>query len=486
VPAATALHSLRFLNAGGRPFGQADFVLVGPKGIVIVEVKGGPIRKNDDGTWTIGSEDGRHYTTHESPIEQAARNSMAIRDWLAPRVGYLVKDIPVGHAIVMPYQNGIVQGMDVVAQIVADVRDCKDPAVFARWISACFEYWWRKKGFSVDALSATEVAETIELLRGKFEVEPSLDARTGAILERQDFISPEQVRVLDAADEVQRIVVTGGAGSGKSFVIRALARRALEQGVRVGILVPRIELKQLYVGIEELGGKIFGPKTEVDPVELLLVDEGQDFCNELGLDLMENLVMGGLDGGKWRLFLDDNIQASLRGLWNSAAFDLLKSLASGFHLRLDDNYRNTDKIVGAIELAVPAKIGRAQVSVGEACLQYDEGADKVPRILSQMHARGAQWNQTCVIVIGEIQKVQDALSANGITWTSELSGKGVLVATPEMVQGLEYSHVVVYMDAPFDELTAARFYVAASRARATLALVDPNATYSRLVEENLS
>jgi hypothetical protein len=485
VSSVTALHSLRFLNAGNRPFGQADFVLVGPKGIIVVEVKGGSIRKNVDGTWTIGGEDSKNYTTHESPIEQAARNSMAIRDWLTPRVEYSTKDIPVGHAIVMPYQTGAVKGMDVVAQIAGDRNDCKDQLAFARWVASCFDYWWRKKGFSIDALSAKEVDTTVELLRGKFEVEPSLDAKTAAIFDRQDTLSAEQLRVVDAAERMPRVVVTGGAGSGKSFVIRAIARRSVEQGEQVGILVPRIELKQLYTDIEALGCKVFGPFAKAESVETLLVDEGQDFCNELGLSLMDQSVTGGLISGRWRVFLDDNIQASLRGLWSLNYYNELGVYASGFGLELKDNYRNTDKIVANILLAVPAKIGRAQVSAGEDCLQYEDGADRVAKVLSRMHDRGARWDQLCVIVIGSISEIQDVLSEHSIKWTSQFLGSDVLVTTPETVQGLEFPHVVVFIDAPYDELTAARFYVAASRARATLTIVDPGGIYSRLVEENL-
>jgi hypothetical protein len=54
------------------------------------------------------------------------------------------------------------------------------------------------------------------------------------------------------------------------------------------------------------------------------------------------------------------------------------------------------------------------------------------------------------------------------------------------MQGLEYPHVILYLNVlDVDELPA-RFYVAASRARATLTLLDPNESYAQLVERNLS
>lgn len=484
-PEANAFHSLRFLDAGARPFGQTDFLLVGPKGVVIFEVKGGAVRKREDGAWVIGSEDGRHYVTQESPLDQAARNSMSIRDWLDSRADLNVKGVPFGHAVILPYQEGTVKGLDVVPEIVATRKNCIEPSTFARWLTSCCDYWWRKKGFLVDALSTVEIEHLVSLLRGKFEVEPSFDLRTGAVLDYQDTISAEQVRVLDAAETLARIIVTGGAGSGKSFVIRALARRYLEVGKQVGILIPRPELKRIYPGFEESGGRFYVGRHDGEPSETLLVDEGQDFCNELGLETIDRCVVGGMSGGRWRVFLDNNLQASLRGLWRSEDFDLLKLYADGVVLNLADNYRNTDKIVTKILLAVPAKIGRAQVSAGIECLQFEDGPERVATVLKKMFARGTNWHQMCVAVLADPASVLTALAAADVPHALTIDEQGVLVATPEYIQGLEYPHVVVFFDTPYQRDSAARFYVAASRARASLTLVDPTGVYLRLVEDNI-
>ena len=486
IQSATALHSLKFLNAGNRPFGETDFVVVCPKGIVIFEVKGGSIRSNDDGTFTIGSDEGKNYTTHESPIDQASRNSMAVRSWLTQRVSYLAEDIPVGHAIVMPFQLGVVKGMNVIPQVAALKSDCKDPNVFTRWVESCIEYWWKKKGFSIDALSEKEVEETVHLLRGQFDVETSLDIRTGRILNRQDVISDEQVRIIDAADEAARIVVSGGAGSGKSFVIRTLARRAAGEGIHVGILIPRPELQPIFAGLENLGVKLLGPGLRSEQVDLLFVDEAQDLCNETGFELIDSSVAGGLEHGRWRIFLDDNIQSNLRGLWDHAAYQLYLSLSLGFPLRLEDNYRNTDTIVDMITLAVQARIGRARVSSGEECQQFHDGPNKIVGILNRMREQGVDWDDVCIIVVGDLEPITSMLSGNNIAWGKRFGGRGVLVSTPEEMQGLEYPHVILYVNLPDIDALPARFYVAASRARATLTLVDPNESYAQLVERNLS
>jgi hypothetical protein len=486
IQSATALHSLKFLNAGNRPFGETDFVVVCPRGIVVFEVKGGSIRSNDDGTFTIGSDEGKNYTTHESPIDQASRNSMAVRSWLAQRVSYLAEDIPVGHAIVMPFQLGVVKGMNVIPQVAALKSDCRDANVFTRWVESCIEYWWKKKGFLIDALSEKEVEETVHLLRGQFDVETSLDIRTGRILNRQDVISDEQVRIIDAADEAARIVVSGGAGSGKSFVIRTLARRAAAEGMHVGILLPRPELQPIFAGLEDLGVKLLGPGLRSEQVDLLFIDEAQDLCNETGFELINSSVSGGLEHGRWRIFLDDNIQSNLRGLWDHAAYQLYLSLSLGFPLRLEDNYRNTDTIVDMITLAVQTRIGRARVSSGEECQQFHDGPNKIVGILNRMREQGVDWDDVCIIVVGDLEPITSLLSRNNIAWGVRFGGRGVLVSTPEEMQGLEYPHVILYVNVPDIDALPARFYVAASRARATLTLVDPNESYAQLVEQNLS
>jgi DNA helicase IV len=154
-------------------------------------------------------------------------------------------------------------------------------------------------------------------------------------------------------------------------------------------------------------------------------------------------------------------------------------------LRLDDNYRNTDKIVANILLAVPARIGRAQVSAGADCQQFEDSADRIVKIVNKLHDGGAHWEQICVVVVGDASDVHRVLAASNIKWTSDASGDGVLVANPEYVQGLEFPHVVVYFDGSRELKSAARFYVAASRARVSLAIVDPQGVYTKLVEENL-
>jgi len=485
VEGGTALHSLRYLDAGLRPFGQVDFVLVSPKGIFVFEVKGGSVRGNDDGSFTVGDERGKSYVTKESPLGQASRNSMAVRDWLADKVVYDVKGIPVGHAVVFPYHEGVVKGMDSETEIVGMRRQCADGVTFERWVNGCIDYWWHKKGFSIDALSDTQVDEAVQLLRGKFEVEPAFDLVTGKIIELQDTLAQEQLRILDAAKQMPRLIVTGGAGSGKSFVIRTLARRYLEEGLDVGILIPRAELMALYPGFRESGGRFFVGEAGERPADILLVDEGQDLCNSEGLSLVERCVAGGIERGRWRMFLDENIQARLRGLWSETEFELLKLYASGSVLHLADNYRNTDKIVAKIILAVPAEIGRPQVGAGEACQQFEDGAEGVARVAKRLRDRGEQWSDMCAVVLGDLAEVKSALENSGIPHRDSLSDSGVLVATPEFVQGLEFRDVILYLGADRDSKTVARFYVGASRARATLTLVDPKGTYSALVESNL-
>jgi hypothetical protein len=103
-----------------------------------------------------------------------------------------------------------------------------------------------------------------------------------------------------------------------------------------------------------------------------------------------------------------------------------------------------------------------------------------------MREQGIDLDDVCIIVVGDLEPITSVLSGNNIVWGRRFGGRGVLVSTPEEMQGLEYPHVILYLNVlNVDELPA-RFYVAASRARATLTLLDPNESYAQLVERNLS
>ena len=74
----TCLHSLGLVSHHRKPWAEIDFVLVGPAGIICLEVKGGEISRRA-GVWWQRSADGTEHPLKESPFEQVGSASSALR-----------------------------------------------------------------------------------------------------------------------------------------------------------------------------------------------------------------------------------------------------------------------------------------------------------------------------------------------------------------------------------------------------------------------
>ena len=476
---ATGFHSLWFLDAPGRTFGEMDFVVVTRNGILTLEVKGGYVRKTADGKFDING----RYQTHQSPIDQSAMNSMDLRRWLKSRVTYDVRRVPFGHAVVFPSQSGIVKGMDATPEIVALERQCEDARTFSRWLQDCLKYWWERQDRAIELTDAM-LEETVRLLRGEFDVEPAFDYQTLSTIERQDRFSDEQFNVVDANEENDRLIVSGGAGTGKTYVARTLARRGAAVGKDVGILLPTTRLAVLYGDLAADGVRIAAGKPVDPPCDLLIVDEGQLLCNARGFDVIRASVKGGIEHGQWRIFLDDQLQARLSAEWDETYLGLLK--LAGTKVRLKHNYRNTDQIVSLVSSTTGADIGEPKVEEGRppAILARESGARSIERAIRGLLGKGAAAAHIAVIADGETAALAKDLAALDIPIAGEHSS-GVKVLAPDQAQGFEYPHVVMVVGDTADEQGLAQLYVAMTRARVTLTVIDPNEDVKRLQLENL-
>lgn len=134
-------HGVRWqsIDHQGQPRdGEADFVLAHPeRGVLVLEVKGGGIRRDPRTKIWISLDGGGQEHILKDPVEQATRSRHALIDALRRS---LKRYVPIGHAIAFP---GVIigqmfLGMDLPRQIVLDATDL--PQVTA-WMEHAFEYW---------------------------------------------------------------------------------------------------------------------------------------------------------------------------------------------------------------------------------------------------------------------------------------------------------------------------------------------------------
>jgi hypothetical protein len=81
----TVLHSLGLATHARKPWAEIDFVLVGPPGVLCLEVKGGRIRRQE-GRWIFTNRHGKESEPKvEGPFDQAGGAASALFQPGSPR-----------------------------------------------------------------------------------------------------------------------------------------------------------------------------------------------------------------------------------------------------------------------------------------------------------------------------------------------------------------------------------------------------------------
>jgi len=216
-----AWHSLR-IRVPGHPDAEADFVIADPaRGILIVEVKGGRIEECD-GLWFSNGK-----PLKKPPREQANGFRHELLQLLhskqidPPSCG-VATCFPDTEFDCGPTQGDLVgcvlgaQDLRWLGEALPKVMDCALPSGYrpkGKWLQAIHDLW------------------------GNLWV-PKMDFGLQARLEKEARIrlDTEQFEMLQGAMENDSVLVTGAAGTGKTVVALALARKLAEIGKRVLVL----------------------------------------------------------------------------------------------------------------------------------------------------------------------------------------------------------------------------------------------------------
>src|SRR3712207_6676361 len=94
------VHSLGVLNHPFKRWAEVDALVVGPPGVIVLEVKGGRVTRRD-GIWEFTDRVGRVTRKREGPFDQAGGAEGAVRRFLVDR-GALRRDQCSGYAVAMP------------------------------------------------------------------------------------------------------------------------------------------------------------------------------------------------------------------------------------------------------------------------------------------------------------------------------------------------------------------------------------------------
>jgi hypothetical protein len=197
---------------------EIDIVLVSPThGAVVVEVKGGVITL-EGGRWL---QNGRALAT--SPTEQvtAAKHHLVRR---MKAIGLDLGGLFLRHVVALPDVGSVPReglGPDAPAEIIFAKDSLDEPAYALRSIH-------REHG----PVSAERLERFVRALRPDLH----LDGDGGRVMTRTvhriDATTRTHLAAIRSLDANQKVLVTGGAGTGKTWLVIDWARRAVGRGER--------------------------------------------------------------------------------------------------------------------------------------------------------------------------------------------------------------------------------------------------------------
>lgn len=465
-PDAVAFYSLNLRSHRYKAQAEADFVLLWNGVVIVVEVKGGGVRKFE-GTWYSVDRRGDWHKLDESPMKQAQSAKFALQDilgedglgWFANDAIVITPDIDAPPRAVewksthwLASENMTIAGLTTALDVVAASAKTAPS---------------RKKLASAKALR--------ERLFGQFTRMPVIDAQRGAVLEEQNRATEQQARVLASLARNQRVMVLGGAGTGKSLVLAEAARQEAAAGRSVLITFHSPDLARFFeplIADRDIDLIPFAELPQERRWDVVLVDEAQDLMTDEAMDRLDAVIADGRAAGRWRMFLDPNNQAHVDGQFDADVYELVAAEAIPFDLNL--NVRNTRAIVHVVQEYLGADVGDPAIVHGEKIEWHwsdpPADVDRAADVARQMIDRGAQRSSIWII---------SATATSAPTTTRD----GITVTNSRYAKGLEAEHVVVCdLPADYDDKGVAAFYVAVTRARVALHIVATPEDKDRLQE----
>lgn len=491
--------------------GECDFVIAHPDlGFLAIEVKGGGISYDPRmDTWTSKNRWGIRFRI-KNPVAQARGSKYRILEKLQLCPGWQMRRVRARHAVIFPDSERPDKdlGADMPLHLFCFRDDFR--ADLHGWVI-------RRFGDPPDAhgkeqpLGREGVLILEDLLARPFQLHVPL----GSMLEQDDqelqILTTQQFQLLRAIQDLDRVAISGGAGTGKTVLALEEARRCTVKGLRTlytcfnsplaeevkrrTVSIPGLDVSafhELCLGFIKKA-KIPVPENlpdavlcrdiypelffkalcdqEFEPYNAIIVDEGQDFYSSWWPALE-------------CLFADQGVRL-LRVFYdsNQKVYDNLLKLPANLGLnpiRLTCNMRNTQNIHRAsqryyeghiVEALGPEGTSVEWVSCNTESAVLQHAAEKVGRLtaLEKVAARDI------AVIFSDDLAIQKSGFLRGIagipaTRCGRPVDSAVVVDTVHRFKGLESRVVILLLDREI-VLSTEMLYVAYTRARTLLIVI---------------
>ena len=503
---------------------EADFVILHRKhGLLVLEVKGGRL-KNDRGQFFRVLDSGASYRI-KSPVMQAKNNCHQLIDYLHTQLG-VPKMFPAGYGLVFPESPSVTSGfgMSMPREIVCFEQDLPN---LGSQVFEMMKYWNPGELASNSKHDIDKIAEHFIPLCTS---EPLL----GDIVPEQEKIfatlTKDQNKIVRLLADVPQALITGGAGTGKTFLALEKARQLCRQGKKVILTCFNRPLAEMleeqcknteievynyhrlcWLRAQAIGSLWHGRKELPDPdgpdafksdsryfqswlpralaasvkmgiekYDAVIVDEAQDFDQ----DWLKGLrgLLRDSQQGVFYVFYDDN-----QNLWHPNDLP-----PTGFPVfRLGDNLRNARPIFNTFRplySGISLESGGPEFGKVEMIVLPQWSPEYLQKELGRLLHRLVEHEKVAVTDIAVLTGVSTRHSkARDI---AELAEQTILFSSVMRFKGLERPVVIlIEMDPWFDEsirqsyakmfvklpdyerLSRSMLYVALSRARSHLFVI---------------
>lgn len=488
----TAFHSLGLTRHEGKRFGEIDFLLLGPKGLFVLEVKGGRVAFREQGWIYIDRNDVEHLS-QEGPFRQAesALHGLVkrLRESLPASV---INQISIGYGVVFPDCEWQTQGAEWDPRTLADAGKFRE---FKRWLLGLIEYWRSKDGggrhASPDALKALK-----QFLRPEFETALPLHVQAHEAEEAIERLTEDQMFLVDVVSANHSVLCSGGAGTGKTFLALELARRWAGEGKSVllachspwlrAYLSSRFDLPGVVVA--QVGKILTAMRRQgLSAFDALIIDEGQDLLDLDSLDQLDSVLVGGFAEGRWCFFHDVNNQSGFFNIPAPEALEYLQSFKPA-NVPLSTNCRNTKVILEKVQTSLGVDMGTRGAGIGpqvrESVADTNESAGRLleNEVNSILNEGGLSPGLLILLSPFEFEDSSASLLSDklkrSICQLDEYSLKSfplrdTAFATVGQFKGLE-NDAVILIDVPqtySEHKDLAMKYVGMSRARSVLSII---------------
>ncbi len=484
-PEAFVVHSVNLPEHAYKRYGEADFVLIDRRGLLVLEVKGGIVR-HAGGVWSFENGRGQARKRSEGPHRQAESGVQALLRTLArsgaPPIGIF------GWAVVTPFTLWVTPHPEIPAPLLLDRRACDTPSSFTGALDGAFR-WWRDRALASGRDTRQLDSQALERhLLPEFQYAPA-PARCAEAIE-QDVVrlTERQAEILEGLSDNPRLLVEGGAGTGKTLLAAAAAQQAAASGSSVGMIVAapvlaaHLAVTMPRVTVVDPANMLLLPERSLD---VLVVDEGQELTNSEGLRQAERLLSGGLEGGSWRWFMDPANQA-LHSTIEKTSLARLRAASACY--RLTRNVRSTRNIVNLVRGTVGADVGVSEIDARGVLPHVEHVPGPATGCLDIMVDQVREWMEAGVapadiallvaaqdasLLLERARRVlgDDVVSLDDPAALDAASTRAV-VSDPSTFRGMERSWVAVACTTGFSMQPRSEqfLYVAMTRPRAGLAV----------------